>query len=119
MTDEVKNSARVNGQAGRPPITAIELTENTSSAHTSTSESTKIEKPRVEKEKSPRLICGASNSPSSGPTRIGTRVPADSVRLGSAAEKMESRPVITDAESICMNSQSRSARCVRKVNAEK
>jgi hypothetical protein len=102
MVRAVKKRAAARGHAGKPPITAIELIEKSSTAQSRTNESTKIEKMRVERERNPQLtqVDSVSSIANGGSTTMAGLAAAENDSAGSIAENIESRPEIVAAESI-------------------
>src|SRR6266700_2967764 len=120
MVEAVKNNAIASGHAGVPPITTIELMENSKTAQSSTRLSTNIEKLRSDRVNQPQAIPGDGSSAmavGSSSTRIADRGMEEKVSSLSSGANIESRPVSTAAENIWLSSQSRSARRARVVRS--
>jgi hypothetical protein len=62
MRNVVIKKAAARGHAGRPPMTARELTLKIKIAQSKTTVSTKVEKLRAEREKNPHAMRGNSDS---------------------------------------------------------
>lgn len=106
MVVEVRKSAVERGQAGKPPITAIELMENNKVEQASTKVSTKSAKLRCEKEKIPHLTDTVASGSFFSGTRIMGRTAGDNAKCVSARANIESRPERLAADSIWVKSQS-------------
>src|SRR5438128_6419270 len=117
MVDVVRKRAVASGHSGRPPITATELIENSRTAQSKTSVSTKTEKLRTESETNPQLTRGVSKSSAcaanSGSMTIAGRTAAEKISSLSDAANIESRPVMAAEASSCVKSQSLNDRRVR------
>ena len=99
--DVVRKRAAVSGQAGKPPMTAMELIENSKTAQSRTRVSTKMEKLRDETENEPHVMGSDSDSPlASGSTTMAGLPAGENVSSRSTAANIESRPETDAAESI-------------------